>query len=64
MLSEFKQTGEAPLAHDETVLEVDVKAAVEKKRPVPMAGLAVRVDRSVGGLLKRCYVRPSTIGWS
>ncbi len=54
-MSEFKQTGEAPLAHDEAVLEVDVKAAVEKKCPVPMAGLAVRVDRPlVGGLLKRC----------
>ena len=54
MLSQFKQAGKTTFAHNEAVLEVDVKAPVEEERSVSVARLTVGMDRTlVGRLLKR-----------
>ena len=53
MLSQFKQAGKTTFAHNEAVLEVDVKAPVEEERSVSVARLTVGMDRTlVGRLLK------------
>ena len=65
MLGQFKQAGKTAFTHNEAVLEVDVKAAVEEECPVSVARLTVGMNRTlVGRLLKRLGVRPSTIDWS
>ena len=64
MLSQFKQAGKTTFTHNEAVLEVDVKAAVEKNARVGGA-LTVGMDRTlVGRLLKRLRCSASTIDWS